>query len=79
MLVLLREGATGNDVAARWRTAALVYFHDLTPKVARGVQAADVKTHDDGLQITIDGHGYWIPTPPPPRKTYSTNETTLTA
>ena len=64
MLSLLREEANGNELAERWRTAALVYFHDVTPKLARGVKEADVETDRDGLRITINGDGYWIPNAP---------------
>ena len=44
--------------------AALVYFHDLTLRTPRAVREDDVQTDRDGLQITIKGEGYWIPSPP---------------
>ena len=64
MLTLLHEGTGDDEVAYRWRVAALVYFHDLTLKTAGDVQENAVKPERDGLQIHIEGKGYWIPSPP---------------
>ena len=66
MLSLLHKGAGEIDVDERWRIAALGYFHDVTMKAARAVRECDVETDRGGLQITIDGEGYWIPSPPKP-------------
>ena len=64
MLSLMHEGVNTDDVAHRWRAAALVYFHDLTLKAARNVRESDVETNREGLSITTKGKKYWIPRPP---------------
>ena len=64
VLALLREGASTEDFAERWRVAALAYFHDVTLKTAQDVPIDDVREEDDGLRIKIKDDGYWIPLPP---------------
>ena len=58
MLALLREGADAYEIAIRWRTAALVYFHDLTVKASGMVRDEDIEAELDGLRVKIGGEGH---------------------
>ena len=64
MLTRMGEEGGGHNVGVRWRTTALVYFHDGTLKRARTIPEEDVEAHMGGLRINIQVEGYWIPAPP---------------
>ena len=60
----MHEGVKTEDIAHRWRVAALTYFHDVTLKAALEVRKEDIVTDREGLGVKIKGKEYWIPPPP---------------